>query len=249
VPAPTWSGAHQIAEAVTSAGFEPNFHPTGTSNHNASTVVAHERCARAIVLAESWLGKSIFVPRDLLAVLPAVALLVAVTLLGLGLPQWIAWGALVLVIALRALQLAPSYGVSPENWKAATEHLMANAQSRDCVGFYPSDGRMAFRYYAAHGPRPILPSAPWSENGVYIEQYRTMAPATVQGLPSTCPGLWLVSSHEGQATGPAAARRNRARYQTLVAELRRAYGPPSVAAFGYAAVVRVQLFTVEASAR
>jgi hypothetical protein len=145
----------------------------------------------------------------------------------------------VALIALRALQLAPAYGVSPENWRAATAYVLANTAAADCVAFYPSDGRNAFRYYLrGTPPRPVLPAVPWSSARAYIEDYASPA-----APPAGCLRLWLVSSHEGQADGPARSRANRRRYFALRAMLSSDYAHQAVSEFGYAAPVTVELFS------
>jgi hypothetical protein len=167
-------------------------------------------------------------------VLPAVALLLAWGLTRLG----IGWAVLAAVIALRALQLGPAYGVSPEDWRSATAYVLARATPGDCVAFYPSDGRNAFRYYArGKPPRSVLPPVSWSNGRAYIENY-----ATLTTPPAGCRRLWLVSSHQGRRNGPAASRANLARYQSLRSMLMAAYGNGRVTRFGYADAVTVELF-------
>ena len=59
------------------------------------------------------------------------------------------------LIALRVVALAPSYGTSPENWRAATAYVLHAARPGDCVAFYPLDASMPFAYYA-HEPVQAL---------------------------------------------------------------------------------------------
>ena len=101
------------------------------------------------------------------------------------------------IVTLRALQLAPSYGVSPENWRAAVAYVTARDKPQDCVAFYPSDGRMAFEYYIgqrpglpAASPRPVLPPEPWGEVTPYVEDYASLshsALARVRRVPAAVP--------------------------------------------------------------
>jgi hypothetical protein len=122
---------------------------------------------------------------------------------------------------------------------------VAHTTRGDCVAFYPSDGRNAFRYYLqprAAVPRPVLPSAPFSSSRAYIEDYATFPPAQLRRLPESCPRLWLVSSHEGQPGGTAGSRANYARYLALSASLAAEYPRRSARSFGYAAPVTVALF-------
>jgi hypothetical protein len=122
---------------------------------------------------------------------------------------------------------------------------VAHTEAADCVAFYPSDGRNAFRYYLHVGepaPRPILPAAPFSDSRAYIEDYATLPPSRLRLLPGTCPRLWLVSSHEGQANGTAGSRANYSRYLALRNTLAAGYSRARVRSFGYAAPVTVELF-------
>jgi mannosyltransferase len=270
VPRPDWTAIKQVLQALTSAGLEPNFPATSTTGvlmvctlvalgviavgvgRSASAkwrpalVLSWLLVPLAVAFVESFVGQSIFLARNLLICIPAVSLLLALGLTRGGIPTLLAGLILAGLLALRALQLAPSYGVSPENWRAATAYVMANTTARDCVAFYPSDGRNAFRYYLSRGarpPRPVLPAAPFSSSRAYIEDYATLSGPQLDHLPQSCPRLWLISSHEGQANGTAGARANHARYVALRTSLAADYSGARVRSFGYAAPVTVELFT------
>lgn len=253
VPRPDLTSIKEVAVTLTSAGSPPSIHTTSTTYAllALSLVLVVATAARArgwrlglvlswllvpvsIAVLQSLVAQSIFVSRNLLVVLPAVALLLAWGLTRLA----VGWLLLAAVIALRALQLAPAYGVSPEDWRAATAYVVSRAAPGDCVAFYPSDGRNAFRYYArGNPPRAVLPAVGWNSERAYIENYATLARP-----PAACARLWLISSHEGQATGPAASRANRARYLRLRSMLAAAYGGVRVTKFGYADPVSVVRF-------
>ncbi len=211
----------------------------------------------ALALVESLAGQSIFVPRNLLVCLPPVALLLALALSNRRVPRPVAWAALALLLALRAVPLIQSYGVSPEDWKGATSYVLAGTQARDCVAFYPSDARMPFAYYLGSraAPRPVLPAARFGPLRPYVEDYATLtatATATASGTATGtagagatagCARLWLVSSHEGQTAGPSASRRHYAQFVSLRGALERAYPRHRTASFGDAAVIRVELLS------
>lgn len=270
VPRPNLTAEKQVLLAVTSAGLEPSFRPVATAAALAILTVAaivvaalsrrglpeRESIGRALVLSwlvvpvvlawvESAVGQSIFLPRNLLFVLPAVALLLALGLADRRLPRPASWALLVALIALRAVPLADSYGVSPENSKAATAYVLARAQPGDCIAFYPSDARMGFAYYlgagAGRAPRPVLPAAPWGALRPYVEDYATLSPVQLSALPRQCPRLWLVSTHEGDPIGPTGSRANYARFIALRSALDREYPARQDASFGYAAAIRVRL--------
>ncbi|MBV9838040.1 MAG: glycosyltransferase family 39 protein [Solirubrobacterales bacterium] len=279
VPSPSLTGLKQALELLSSAGLQPSFHATSTTivlmactlamlavaGLAAAPALAERRpwATQAPVLALSWLlvpfvlallesilWQPILVPRNLLVSVPAVALLLAWGLTHPRVPPPLAWSLLAGLLILRALQLAPSYGVSPEDWRGATGYVLARSRPTDCVAFYPSDGRMAFRYYlvAAHlelarAPAPVLPVAPWRALRPYVEDYASLSSGQVSALHTRCPRLWLVSSHEGQADGPARSRANSERYLELVAALGGSYAHSSAVTFGYASRIRVELLT------
>ena len=131
--------------------------------------------------------------------LPAVALLLGWLLARTR----VGWVVLAVVLGLRVAALAPSYGVSPENWRAATAYVLASERPGDCLAFYPLDAQMPFAYYAG---QPIKP---------YVERYE--APR----VPLACRRVWLVASHQGQPNGTAASRAHYATYVALRAQLAR----------------------------
>jgi mannosyltransferase len=242
IPRPSLKTEGQVIQTLASAGFEPNFRPTWAATGLAIATVALVLVAAFKIvrrphwgplLALSWLvvpvavlwvwslvGQSLFTPRNALVSLPAVAVLLG-WLLGRSRAGWV---AVAIVIGLRAVALVPSYGVSPENWRAATAYVLRGERPGDCVAFYPLDGKMPFAYYAG---QPVKP---------YVERYETPQ------VPSGCARVWLVASHQGQPNGPAVAREHYARYEALRRELAREYGRPTATSFGYASVIWVQLF-------
>jgi len=244
---PNFKLVRQVVQALTSAGFEPNFHPVAIATPLAilTVVLLVVATARALrrpqwgpVLAVSWLvvpvglmliwsfiGQPIFTPRNLLVSLPAVALLLGWVMMSARLPAVFAWLAVAVLIALRAVVLAPAYGTSPENWRAATAYVLSSSRPGDCVAFYPLDASMPFNYYAG---RPVQP---------HVEQY-SAAP-----VPDRCARVWLVASHQGLPSGTAASRAHFARYVALREALARKYPVRRVRSFGYASVIWVELFS------
>lgn len=200
----------------------------------------------ALTFVYSLVSQPIFLPRDLLTCLPAVALALAVVICHPRLPRAAALAALVVALAVRALPLAASYGVSPEPWQQATARVVARAQPGDCVAFYPLDGRNAFQYYArsaAHRPRSILPALRWSTVTPFVERYASLSLSQLTAATAGCRRLWLVSSHEGQQDGPPLARIHREVYRRFDAESERAFGPGRIEQYGYASPIHVQLLS------
>jgi hypothetical protein len=273
VPAPSLRTAKQVAQALASSGLQPGYYTaTGDVLLILTGVVALLGIARAArrlrgpradwrpLLIVAWLvvplivelivsaaGHSIFQARYALVSLPAVALLLAWTLVRTPrLPR--AAAALLTggLIALRALALAPSYGVSTEQWRAAAAFVAAHARHGDCIAFYPLDTRMPFAYYGAHArhlPQPILPTLPWPRVHAYLEQYRTLSPRQLDAFRPACSRAWLVSSHEGRPGAPPTSAANFRQLEALRAALAARYGTPATRIFGHASPITVQLFT------
>ncbi len=274
VPPPSLRVLHQVVQALSSSGLQPSFYTsTGAilmvlvllllAAGAARTIGAVRRgwsaSAASPVLVLSWLlvpgilaalesifGQSIFQARYLLVSLPAIPLLVAWTLAARRLPRALAGLGAAGVITLQALQLAPAYGVSSENWRAATAHVVSQTRSGDCVAFYPADNRQAFRYYLhspAQAPRPILPALPWQQVRPFVEDYATLPPPVVAQLPGRCGRVWLVASHEGRVGGPPVSAANYHRFQLLTGGLRRLYPHAPTVEFGAQGVVTVTLYS------
>jgi hypothetical protein len=276
VPAPSFETAKQVVQSLASTGLQPNFY-AGTGNVLLALTgvlvavavwrissMARSRDQRAAVwgpalvlswlvvpfvlaLAESAVGQSIFQARYLLVSLPAVGLLLAWTLLDRRVPAVLAVAGLAALLALRAAQLAPTYGVSPENWRAASAHVLSRGQPGDCVAFYPLDNRQPFQYYvgaaASRAPRSILPAVPWRVVRPYVEDYATLPPAQLSALRSRCKRVWLLTSHEGRVGGPPTSRRNYTRLNALLGALNRQYPRSVRQSFGTAKTVTLTLFT------
>jgi hypothetical protein len=205
----------------------------------------------ALGVLESYLVQPITLPRAALISLPAASLLLAWGAVGNHrVPYLVGWSTIAVVIALRALQLAPTYGASPENWRAASSYVLAAARPGDCIAFYPADGRQAFSYYigaatpaAARAPRSVLPAVPWSVIKPFVEDYASPSSSALSRIESACPRLWFVSSHRGQKNGPAASRSDYVRYEALLGSLTRGYARHRTVSYGWASPVRVERFS------
>ncbi|MEO6859587.1 MAG: glycosyltransferase family 39 protein [Solirubrobacteraceae bacterium] len=278
VPRPTREIEVQVLQSLTSAGLEPSFHATATTTLLlVLTIVLLIAAAVSLLpvlqparrdrrdwgagLTLSWLlvpvlltliysliFQPLFLPRNLLMSLPAVAILLGAGLSHPRLSPRVAWTALAILVVLRALQLVPSYGTSPEPWREASAYVVKRAQPGDCVAFYPADGRMAFQYYFARRPdpgtplpRPILPVVRFGTVRTYVEDYATLTPGQIRRRGASCRRLWFVSSHEGQPNGPPPSRANRARFLALQTHLERAFGDGQTRQFGYASAIHVRL--------
>jgi mannosyltransferase len=273
VPPPSFRILKQVVQALASAGLQPAYYTSTTTVLVVATLVGVGlgagllwRRSRAgstsaaggaalvaawllvpaiLALVESTVGQSIFQARYLLVSLPAVSLILAWALADGPLPRPLAFGAVATLVALRALQLAPAYGTSSENWRGATAHVVSQQRPGDCIAFYPLDNRQAFRYYLTdftRAPAPVLPSLPWRQVRPFVEDYASLSAAGLAGLPTRCRRVWLVASHEGRAGGPPISKRNYARFRRLVAGLRSGYASSATRSFGARGVVTVTLY-------
>ncbi|MGA9856950.1 MAG: glycosyltransferase family 39 protein [Solirubrobacteraceae bacterium] len=273
VPRPSSRVDTQVLESITSAGLEPTFHRSPTTYLlivvtlvTLGALLVWVPIARrrgepvwALSLALGWfalpvsltfvyslISQPLFLPRNLLTSVPAVAIALALALSDRRIPRLVALAAVTGLIVLRALQVADSYGVSPEPWRQVTRTVLAQARPGDCIAFYPEDGRSAFAYYTgtrvpARAPRSILPAVSWGISRPYVEDYVTLTPAALRRRSTGCKRMWLISSHEGELDGPLRSRVNRARFRRLDSDLQAAFGAAPVQKYGYASAIHVQL--------
>jgi mannosyltransferase len=212
----------------------------------------------ALSVGESAAGQPILLFRNSVICLPAVAMSLAWVLFRAR-PSWLAWFGLGMLLLLRALQLVPSYGVSPENWKAAERYVSGHVRPGDCIAFYPRDGRMPFDYYVRAGeaspgtvaaggrrvrlPRPVDPRTRWGATPPFVEDYSTPSNRRLLQIEHACRRLWFVVSHPGQANGPPGSRFNYVRYRVLGATLQVGYLVHRKRRFGWASPVQVELLS------
>jgi mannosyltransferase len=202
-----------------------------------------------VSFVESRLAQPTFSARNLLVSLPAAAIVLARVVCDRRLPRLAFAGLFAGIVGVRAYQLVPSYGVSPENWQATTLYVLKHARPGDCIAFYPSDGRMAFTYYLTHGPavtafvpRPVLPSTPLREVLPYVERYTTLDHLQLDRIAAECPRLWLVASHEGSRGGTRTSRVNYAKYLRLAGNIGLRYPTTTVRTHGWASPITVWLY-------
>ncbi len=190
--------------------------------------------------------------------MPALALLMAWVLLRPEVTPALGVAGVAVLLALRLLQVIPSYGVSSEPWNAAAAYVLksSSAERAPCVASYPQDGREPFDYYllrtagsgggaaggATSGLRPVLPMLPWRTVRPYVEVYGTLDAGQSARIARQCHSLWLVASHEGQADGTHQSLVNITRYRRLESELRALYPRVSMRTFGWASVIHVTRF-------
>ncbi|HYZ78949.1 MAG TPA: glycosyltransferase family 39 protein [Gaiellaceae bacterium] len=175
------------------------------------------------------LGKPLFAPRFLIVALPGIVLLVAAGLARLPLPATTAAGALVL--ALSSLHVLQTQGKPQEDFRAATEFVLANERPGDAAAFYRTSRRIPFEYYARRTgartlPRSLLPASPYGRFdlvGDYRHTWITQAELAAIGDAASRGRVWLLLSRP-ENERVHAKRVNRARLLATVerrAELRR----------------------------
>jgi mannosyltransferase len=266
VPGPSFRVLKQIVQALTSAGLQPSYYTSTTTalvlltlacllwgavralqlrTWQLGLTLAWLLVPALVALLESAAGQSIFQARYLLVSLPAVSLMLAWALVELPVARGVGLGVLAALIVLRALQLAPAYGTSSENWREATAYVIVHRQPKDCTAFYPGDGRMAFRYYLQDpggAPTPILPASPWRIVRPYVEYYASLPPAQLATLPSRCNRVWFVTRNGGGAGGTTVSRANYQRLGDLRRVFQRSYPLARTSAFGQAQLLTVTLY-------
>jgi mannosyltransferase len=278
VPRPGHQVETQVMQTLTSAGLQSTFHRVFTTTPGwigASVVLGvlivlavHARgragdrlggfgMALALLWAlvpglieflGSFVSQPVFLPRNVLVSVPAVALVLGVALADRRLPRWAALGGIALALFIRAVPVAAGYGKMPEPWREVTAQVLAEARPGDCVTFYPEDGRNAFGYYVARAdgersaPRSVLPAVSWASTRPFVELYPTLSTARITAMRGGCERMWLVSSHEGQTRGPRESREHLRRWYVLRGRLRRAFGPGHFRTEGWASAIHVELF-------
>ncbi len=270
VSRPTLSIVGQTGLVLISAGLPPNFHirPLTIAAAALTVVVALATLSRAglrprseatwialswllvpvvLIFAAAYAGEPVELARAAILVVPALSVLLASGLDHHRVPLPLGVAALVLLVAARIAVLVPSYGTSPENWKAAAARVVADSRGGACVLFYPRDGRMPFDYYVRGQPaatrlRPVYPQLPWRAVRPFVEQYDVPAATRLKGIARGCPRLWVIASYQGQRSGPLQSQRDLLRYKRLLADLRPRYRHERRFRFGYAAAVLVTEF-------
>jgi hypothetical protein len=203
----------------------------------------------------SFVSQPVFLPRNVLVSVPAVALVLGVALADRRLPRWAALGGIALALFIRAVPVAAGYGKMPEPWREVTAQVLAEARPGDCVTFYPEDGHNAFGYYVARAdaersaPRSVLPAVSWASTRPFVELYPTLSTARITAMRGGCERMWLVSSHEGQTRGPRESREHLRRWYVLRGRLRRAFGPGHFRTEGWASAIHVELFDARRGSR
>jgi mannosyltransferase len=153
-------------------------------------------------------ARPLFLPRYFIVCLPPLLLLAAA-----GLSRIRAWWLHIpalMVFLLFSIQGTRGYyrqdfDLEREQWRAATEYLLSQAQPGDALLFHVAMGRMPYEYY--HGLRPTRSSAPvvlYPSHGDRISFLDFVEKPDYNKLQSAIPAhprLWLVLSHASEPSG------------------------------------------------
>ncbi len=238
--------AHQAASTLLSAGAPPDFHNTATTvvtevlmwlaliaALGLAGMAVWEARDSSLLLVLSWLliptvlalalyafGEPIELARITILIMPALALVLGWGLFRPFIPPALSIFLCAVLLVLRLAQVIPNYGVSPEDWKAATAQILSNtsADQPACIAFYPQDGRQPFDYYLLRGERslgaaltPVLPALRWSTVRPFVERYGTVDGARSRPSPDAAHDCGWSAATRASVTG----RRNRARTEPV----------------------------------
>jgi mannosyltransferase len=214
------------------------------------------------VISETF--QPIFADRYLILSLPAAAIVVAMFLARVQ-PRAVGIYGLVYLTVFRFGVLAPTYDKPVDDFRGATQVVLAHAQRGDCVVFYQNFERMLYDYYAVRiehamlhsGPLPaqVLPPATTTDNPRLVEYYDNLPPtyvaqwqtaAVIAVVPRFCPRIWLYESHAGGPTGTSILRVRYAGLRTLQSRLGTSFRLKATFRFSG---VQAQLFERRAPAR
>jgi 4-amino-4-deoxy-L-arabinose transferase-like glycosyltransferase len=152
----------------------------------------------AISLAFSLI-KPVFVVRYLIICLPALVLMAGAGAMSFRQP-WRKLIALVVVCLLATegvrAYYAKDFDVKREDFRSASEYVLARSRAGDAVLFYQSFGRFPFSYYADHTQSNTRPTIifPGTDARTWRNFTDTITPTLLSGLAQAHGRLWLVLS-------------------------------------------------------
>jgi mannosyltransferase len=150
-------------------------------------------------------ARPLFLPRYFILCLPALLLLAAAGLSRLR-NQWIMAFATLVVVALSIQGTASYYrqdfeDTDRENWRGASQYILANAQPGDAIVFHVPMGRMPYEYYrslqSALAQEPIVLYPSHGDQIDFRDFVEKPSYDQLQQLLPKYPRVWLVLSHAG----------------------------------------------------
>jgi uncharacterized membrane protein len=161
----------------------------------------------AVFVLSQW--KHCFLPRYFIFTLPALALLASAGIARLR-SRWL-MGAALLVFAAWSLPPVYSYyqkdfDIAREDFRDATQYLLARSQAGDVILFHQPIGRMPYEYYRGVTQAPAYPLVIYPEHGsqlAYKDFYAGRAqPSFLQNVPEEYRRVWVVFSYNQLPSGP-----------------------------------------------
>lgn len=159
-------------------------------------------------------------------------------------------GLLAVLVGLRLSVLAPTYGVSLDQYEQASAEILANARAGDCITFRIASSQAAFVYYATHPPagspdrvpRLVLPTQPEPRTPLDLREELFTAGQSFWAVPpktviteetSSCRSVWLMISHISTLGAPVATTHSprSANIRVLTSTLQGAFPRASVTKF------------------
>ena len=188
----------------------------------------------AWIVSES--GRPDFIDRYVILSLPATAAMVSLVVVRVE-PRVLGAFAVVYLTIFRAGVLVGSYHVPLDDYRSATQLILADAIPGDCITFSSGEGRILWDYYSARLPAAefvpgqVLPDAVNGNPGVvlgYVSQpeaaiRRYQQLINVKQASHHCARMWLLLSHYGSPTGPPDYRYLYQSFQGLTLHIGRYY--------------------------
>jgi mannosyltransferase len=161
------------------------------------------------VLALS-MARPLFLPRYFILCLPALILLAAAGISRIRSP-WIVMPAVLVFVALSVQGTASYYrqdfeDTDREDWRAASQYILANTRPGDGIVFFVPMGRMPYEYYRSlQYPISRNPTVLYPSHGDQIDFRDFVEKPSYDQLEHSLPKygrVWLVLSHAGGPSDP-----------------------------------------------
>ena len=149
--------------------------------------------------------KPVFSARYLVVCLPPLSILAAIGVTRMR-PRWASIGAAVAIVALSAHGIQSYFDYFPkENWRKATQFIIAQSRPTDAVLFYPPYVRQPFDYYRDDTKRTV-PTVVFPERAFLralpgaVTVPQQPAEAVIDNLPTHYDRVWLVLGRNEMGT-------------------------------------------------
>ncbi len=161
------------------------------------------------VLALS-MARPLFLPRYFILCLPALILLAAAGISRIR-SSWIVTTAALVFVVLSLQGTAAYYqhdfeDVQRENWRAASQYILANARPGDALVFHIPMGRMPYEYYHSLQEMPsVSPIVLYPSHGGHIVFLDFVEKPSYEEIGNALPQyrrVWLILSHTDSPSGP-----------------------------------------------